>query len=230
MKVALVIDEVSCLDFVLRELLEDVQEHEDYLGMKAYSGISRGRRIKVYFCNSLRESVLLRTEDLFLFEDLEIIVNIGYCFCSPEQNKVQDADLVVVGSSKCDHFYRDSLNLNDDTGSKRISELDKKLEKRMLDAAEKLGMAVKSICCCSVTSLGDLECLKDVKLSCGCFDQKAFALYEMAKRYNRSAICLYRARNHELIDLHHYLIEKQRNSLNDLIQIALEFEFRCRIK
>lgn len=230
MKIALVIDDIGCLDFMRNGLLEDVEELDDYLGMKAYSGISKGQRITIYFFNSLKEHSQSKLQDLFSFEDLELIINVGYCFSSPEQNKVNDSDLLIIGSTKCDHSYRESLDGQNDSEAKRIFQLDKKLEKKVLDLADKLGIPLKIACCCSVTHLDDLEFLKDAKLRCGCFDQKAFAVYEGANRYNRNAICLYKAVDHTRLDLEHYLLEKPQNLLNDLVQIALEFEFRCRIK
>ncbi|WP_216082767.1 hypothetical protein [Candidatus Mycoplasma haematohominis] len=126
MNIALVIDDPARLDFVIYELLKDTRELDNLFGMHAYQGDYKGSLVKVFFIGSNKDSVALRTEDLFLFEDLDLIVNVGYCYCWHDSKRVHDGDHVLVTAVKCDSDYRSLLNLNDFQNKKSL-ELDKRL-------------------------------------------------------------------------------------------------------
>lgn len=219
MKVAIIMDDSTRIDYVCENYLTDVVPSEEFLGIKGYEGFYKNKSISFLYFQGRKESLILRTEDLLSFRDFDLIINIGWGY-SIKEEAVPPGSLVFLNLVKSNLEYKELLRTE---GLSKFYELDKKIEKRILDAAKKLDFPVSGVGCFSVVSefsKGDSKENTNQPL----IDSKAFFLYEMAAMHNRSAVCLYFVKSSSM----EKKIDLQKDFLLDkLILLALETAIRC---
>lgn len=219
MKVAIIIDDPTRVDYAVENYLKDVVPSKEFLGIKGYDGFYKNKPISFLYFQGSKESLVLRTEDLLFFRDFDLIINIGWGY-SIKEDVVVPGDLVFLNTVKSNLEYKSLLKIE---GTPKFHSVDKKIEKKILDSARKLDFPIYGAGCFSVFSPFSRDNSQD-SINMPLIDSKSFFLYEMANMHNRTAVCLYFVRSS--------VVEKQVDLQKDflldkLILLSLEVAVEC---
>lgn len=208
--------------YIAENFLENSRLVNTVRNMLAYTGTYKGKPVTVFSSGMGMPSMGIYSYELFKFYDVEKIIRIGSCGAYSEDLNLFDTILVDKSYTEANFAY--SWNEREEHIAEANLELNNKLE----ETANKLNIPlIKGNSLCNEVFDGYLDDIegfiarfpKDLNIiAC---EMEAFALFYMAKYFNKQAACLL-----TVVDSHYKnqesTSEERERSLNNMIKIALE--------
>ena len=208
--------------YIAENFLENPRLVNTVRNMLAYTGTYKGKPVTVFSSGMGMPSMGIYSYELFKFYDVEKIIRIGSCGAYSEDLNLFDTILVDKSYTEANFAY--SWNEREEHIAEANLELNNKLE----ETANKLNIPlIKGNSLCNEVFDGYLDDIegfiarfpKDLNIiAC---EMEAFALFYMAKYFNKQAACLL-----TVVDSHYKnqesTSEERERSLNNMIKIALE--------
>ena len=208
--------------YIAENFLENARLVNTVRNMLAYTGTYKGKEITVFSSGMGMPSMGIYSYELFKFYDVEKIIRIGSCGAYNEKLNLFDTILVDKSYTEGNFAYEWSEK------ECHIAEADNELNLKLEETAKKIGITCikgNTLCNdCFDVYLDDIQSFisrfpKDLNIiAC---EMEAFALFYMAKYFNRKAACLL-----TVVDSHYKnqesTSEERERSLNDMIKLALE--------
>ena len=208
--------------YIAENFLEDVRLVNTVRNMLAYTGTYKGKKVTVFSSGMGMPSMGIYSYELFKFYDVERIIRIGSC--GAYNKDLNLFDTILVDNSYTEGNFAYAWNEN----NCHIVESSKDLNRQIEETAKKINIPyIKGNTLCNECFDGYLDDIdgfinrfpKDLNIiAC---EMEAFALFYMAKYFNRQASCLL-----TVVDSHYKnqesTSEEREKSLNDMIKLALE--------
>ncbi len=208
--------------YIAENFLENARLINSVRNMLAYTGTYKGKPVTVFSSGMGMPSMGIYSYELFKFYDVENIIRIGSCGAyNPDLNMF---DTILVDKSYTEGNFAFEWSGKEE----HIAESSKLLVTKLEDTAKRIEIpCIKGNTLCNDCFDGYLDNLdsfinrfpKDLNIiAC---EMEAFALFYMAKYFNRNAACLL-----TVVDSHYKnevsTPEERERSLNNMIKIALE--------
>lgn len=208
--------------YIAENFLENPRLVNTVRNMLAYTGTYKGKPVTVFSSGMGMPSMGIYSYELFKFYDVQKIIRIGSCGAYNEELNLFDTILVDKSYTEGNFAYEWSEK------ECHIAEASEKLNSKLEETAKKVSInLVKGNTLCNDCFDGYLDDIegfvarfpKDLNIiAC---EMEAFALFYMAKYFNRDAACLL-----TVVDSYYKnqesTAEERERSLNDMIKIALE--------
>ncbi len=208
--------------YIAENFLENAKLVNTVRNMLAYTGTYKGKDVTVFSSGMGMPSMGIYSYELFKFYDVEKIIRIGSCGAYNESLNLFDTILVDKSYTEGNFAYEWSEK------ECHIVEADNELNSKLEETAKRIGIPYikgNTLCNdCFDGYLDDIEAFisrfpKDLNIiAC---EMEAFALFYIAKYFNRKAACLL-----TIVDSHYKnqesTSEERERSLNDMIELALE--------
>ena len=208
--------------YIAENFLENPRLVNTVRNMLAYTGTYKGKPVTVFSSGMGMPSMGIYSYELFKFYDVEKIIRIGSCGAYSEDLNLFDTILVDKSYTEANFAY--AWNEKED----HIAEADLELNNKLEETAKELNIPlIKGNSLCNEVFDGYLDDIegfiarfpKDLNIiAC---EMEAFALFYMAKYFNKKAACLL-----TVVDSHYKnqesTSEERERSLNNMIKIALE--------
>ena len=207
-------------EYIAENYLENYKLVNKVRNMYAFTGTYKGKEVTVMASGMGIPSMGIYSYELFKFYDVEEIIRIGTCGSFNETIKLRDVILSEGAYSKT-YFPK----LLDNTSIDYV-ESDKKLNEKIIKTAKEKNINIKYGK--TVTSdVFDLYC-DDAELfesnysnECLSVEMEAFALFYIAKKFNKKASCLMTAVDSKF-DKGSISKEERQTSLDEMITLALD--------
>ena len=208
--------------YIAENFLENPRLVNTVRNMLAYTGTYKGKPVTVFSSGMGMPSMGIYSYELFKFYGVEKIIRIGSCGAYSEDLNLFDTILVDKSYTETNFAYSWSEK------EEHIAEADLELNNKLEETAKKLNIPlIKGNSLCNEVFDGYLDDIdgfiarfpKDLNIiAC---EMEAFALFYMAKYFNKKAACLL-----TVVDSHYKnqesTSEERERSLNNMIKIALE--------
>ena len=208
--------------YIAENFLQDARVVNTVRNMLAYTGTYNKKPVTVFSSGMGMPSMGIYAYELFKFYDVENIIRIGSCGAYNEELNLFDT--ILVDKSYNEGNFAFAWNQKDE----HVAEADRELNERLEETAKKIGIPyIKGNTLCNDCFDGYLDDIdsfiarfpKDLNIiAC---EMEAFALFYMAKYFNKKAACLL-----TVVDSHYKnqesTSEERERSLNDMIKLALE--------
>ena len=208
--------------YIAENFLENPRLVNTVRNMLAYTGTYKGKPVTVFSSGMGMPSMGIYSYELFKFYDVEKIIRIGSCGAYSEDLNLFDTILVDKSYTEANFAY--SWNEREE----HIAEANLELNNMLEETANKLNIPlIKGNSLCNEVFDGYLDDIegfiarfpKDLNIiAC---EMEAFALFYMAKYFNKQSACLL-----TVVDSHYKnqesTSEERERSLNNMIKIALE--------
>ncbi len=208
--------------YIAENFLENARLVNSVRNMLAYTGTYKGKPVTVFSSGMGMPSMGIYSYELFKFYDVEKIIRIGSCGAYNEELNLFDTILVDKSYTEGNFAFEWSGK------SEHIAEASNMLNSKLEQTAKELNInCIKGNTLCNDCFDGYLDDIdsfiarfpKDLNIiAC---EMEAFALFYMAKYFNKEAACLL-----TVVDSHYKNQEsppeERERSLNDMIKIALE--------
>ena len=208
--------------YIAENFLENARLVNTVRNMLAYTGKYKGKDVTIFSSGMGMPSMGIYSYELFKFYDVQNIIRIGSCGAYTKSLNLFDTILVDKSYTEGNFAFEWSAN------EEHIATSSKLLNSKIEEAANRIGIKYikgNTLCNdCFDGYLADIEGFierfpKDLNIiAC---EMEAFALFYMAKYFNRNASCLL-----TVVDSHYQNLEstpeERERSLNDMIKIALE--------
>ena len=208
--------------YIAETFLEDCRLVNDVRGMTAYTGKYKDKEITIFPHGMGMPSAGIYIYELFKFYDVENIIRIGSCGANEPELELLDTLLVNKSYTPGNFAFEQSG-----------------VESHIADSSEKLNTIIKETAIETKTKIkevnaaclevfdwyaDDIEKLKNTypkELSIPAGEMESFAVFYLAKKFNRNASCLL-----TVVDSHfrkdQISAEDREKSLNQMIKLALE--------
>jgi len=206
--------------YIAETYLEDFKLVNKLRNMFAYTGKYKGKEITIMASGMGMPSMGIYSYELYKFYDVEKIIRIGTCGTFNRDIKIRD---IVLSEGAFSKTYMPKL-LDD----KEVDyvESDKELNNNIINTAKKQNIDIKYGK--TITSdVFDVYCddkeafEKNYNDSYLSVEMEAFALFYMAKRFNKKASCLMTVVDSKY-DTRSISAEDRQTSLDDMIKLSLE--------
>ena len=208
--------------YIAENFLENVKLVNTVRNMLAYTGTYNGKPVTVFSSGMGMPSMGIYSYELFKFYDVEKIIRIGSCGAYNADLNLFDTILVDKSYTEGNFAYEWSEK------EEHICSADQSLNKILEVTAKNIGIPIikgNTLCNdCFDGYLDDIDSFiarfpKDLNIiAC---EMEAFALFYMAKYFNKKAACLL-----TVVDSHYKnqesTSEERERSLNNMIKVALE--------
>ena len=208
--------------YIAENFLDNFRLVNTVRNMLAYTGTYKGKKVTIFSSGMGMPSMGIYSYELFKFYDVENIIRIGSCGAYNENLNLFDTILVDKSYTEGNFAYEWSEKEEHISSSSTI------LNSRLEETASRLSIPyIKGNTLCNDCFDGYLDDIdgfisrfpKDLNIiAC---EMEAFALFYMAKYFNRNASCLL-----TVVDSHYKnqesTSEQREKSLNNMIKIALE--------
>jgi len=201
--------------YIAEKFLKDAKLISNIRGIQAYTGLYKNKRVTVMAHGMGMPSMGIYAHELFAFCDVKNIIRVGTCGCLVKQLKVRD---ILLGE-----FAYTTSNF-----SKHIGYNKKKIEcdSELLDIAEKtiLKLDKKYVKCGILTSdlfYTDEKQTKYAKKGCWAVEMELFALYSVAKKFNKHALGIFTVSDNILTG-ENTTAEERQTGFDNMIISALE--------
>ena len=208
--------------YIAENFLENVKLVNTVRNMLAYTGTYNGKPVTVFSSGMGMPSMGIYSYELFKFYDVEKIIRIGSCGAYNADLNLFDTILVDKSYTEGNFAYEWSEK------EEHICSADQSLNKILEVTAINIGIPIikgNTLCNdCFDGYLDDIDSFiarfpKDLNIiAC---EMEAFALFYMAKYFNKKAACLL-----TVVDSHYKnqesTSEERERSLNNMIKVALE--------
>ena len=207
-------------EYIAKTYLKDYKLVNKIRNMYAYTGTYKGERVTVMASGMGVPSMGIYSYELFKFYDVEEIIRIGTCGSFNEDIKIKDLVLSKGAYSKT--YFPKLL----DNRMVDYVESDSSLNDRIMSEAVNKNINIKYGK--TITSdVFDVYCddINEFESNYSndylSVEMEAFALFYVAKKFNKKAACLMTVVDSKYDDTVVSAIERQ-NSLNEMITLALD--------
>ena len=208
--------------YIAENFLENARLVNTVRNMLAYTGTYKGKPVTVFSSGMGMPSMGIYCYELYKFYDVDTIIRIGSC--GSYNKDIKPLDTILVENSYTESNFAFSWNGKDCHIAYPCEETNKTIE--AVAKENNLPFVKGSTLCgdCFDRYLEDLDSLinrfpKDLNIIGA--EMEAFALFYMAKYFNRKASCLL-----TVVDSHYKkqvsTSEERERSLNNMIKLALE--------
>ena len=207
--------------YIAENFLEDAKLVNQVRNMFGYTGTYKEKKVTVFASGMGIPSIGIYSYELYKFYNVEKIIRIGTCGSFSEDIKL--LDVILSSGAYCKSYFDELLDGVDVDFIQSSDELNRKImnkaKERNVDL--KYGKTITS-------DVFDLYCDDEDKFR-GNFpdmnflgvEMEAFGLFYIAKKLGREAACLMTVVD-SLFDKRSLSSEERQNSLNDMIEMALE--------
>lgn len=206
--------------YIAEKFLKDYRLVNEVRGMYAYTGYYNNKEVTVMGHGMGIPSIGLYTYELYKFYEVENIIRIGSAGSYNEKIKIND---IVLAKSAYSKTYFPKLLVDKDVNEANSSV---KLNNNILDMADKLGINLKygKIITSDVFDVyvdHDKFNKNFPNEEFYAIEMEAFALFFVAKQFNKNATCLLTVVDSKYEDI---VVSKEvrEKGLNDMIKLALE--------
>lgn len=206
--------------YIAEKFLKDYRLVNEVRGMYAYTGYYNNKEVTVMGHGMGIPSIGLYTYELYKFYEVENIIRIGSAGSYNEKIKIND---IVLAKSAYSKTYFPKLLVDKDVNEAKSSV---KLNNNILNVADKLGINLKygKIITSDVFDVyvdHDKFNKNFPNEEFYAIEMEAFALFFVAKQFNKNATCLLTVVDSKYEDI---VVSKEvrEKGLNDMIKLALE--------
>lgn len=173
--------------WIAENYLTEAKKVNDVRGMLAYTGTYKGIRVSVMGHGMGIPSIGIYAYELFHFFDVELIIRVGSAGSYRENINV--GDLLLVKGAYSESSFADQIGLED---ASRIIYANPNLNLFALNVAKKYDIKVKEIIAHSSDAFYNDDTVQELvdKTSSDVVEMEAFALFAIAKKLNKKALCL----------------------------------------
>ncbi len=208
--------------YIAENFLENAKLVNTVRNMFAYTGTYKGKKITVFSHGMGMPSMGIYACELFKFYDVDTVIRIGSCGAYSEDLNIFDT--ILVDKSYTESNFAFEWNENDC----HIVESNKELNSVIEETAKKIGIKyIKGNTLCSDFFDGYLDDITAFinrfpkELNIIACEMEAFALFYLAKHFNKKASCLLtvvdsNCKKQEISS------EEREKSLNNMIKLALD--------
>lgn len=203
--------------FIAENFLQEVTCYNQVRGMFGFTGLYKGQRVSVQGTGMGIPSISIYANELMRDFGCQELIRIGTAGSMREDIKVNDVLMASVASTNSNTMLRTFNGLNFSAGA------DFDLMKRADLTAESLGIPMKVVNVLSSDTFynDDPKWYETwAKYGVAAVEMEASALYMLAAKYNRKALCLLTISDH-IITGEMNTSEDREKRLTDMIQIAL---------
>ncbi len=208
--------------YIAENFLTDYKLVNKVRNMYAYTGFYNGKRVTVFSHGMGMPSMGIYLFELFKFYDVQKVIRVGSCGAYSPDLKMLDT--ILVDKSYTEGNFAHSLSGTESHLAEASNELNSIIENIALDNNIKITKG--NVVCSEVFDyyLSDLDSFlarlpQDLNIIGA--EMESFALFYLAKYFNREAACLL-----TVVDSHilkeQVTPEARENSLNDMIKLALD--------
>ena len=208
--------------YIAENFLEDAKLINTVRNMYGYTGTYKGKKITVFASGMGMPSMGIYSYELYKFYNVENIIRIGSCGGYTENLKL--FDIILVNQSYTESNYAHNLDEKNIHLVSASPELNNIIENTANEINKKI---VKGNVFCSevfdnyVANKNAMIARFPKELNIIGSEMESFALFYMAKYFNKKASCLL-----TVVDSHFHneelSVENREKSLNDMIKLALE--------
>lgn len=207
--------------YIAENFLEDAKLINEVRNMFGYTGYYKGKRVTVFASGMGIPSIGIYSYELFKYYDVENIIRIGTCGSFHQDIKL--LDVVLSSGAYCKSYFDQLLDGVDIDFIQSSEELNRKImnvsKERKIDLA--YGKTITS-------DVFDLYCDDEEKFKGNypnmefySVEMEAFGLFYIAKKLGKEASCLMTVVD-SMYDKRSLTAEARQNSLNEMIELALE--------
>jgi len=214
--------------FIAENYLEDYKLVNTVRNALAYTGFYKGKRITVFTSGMGMPSMGIYCYELYKFYEVENIIRIGSCGSNARDIKLLDV-ILSTGSYNEGGF---AYNFN----NKEVHEVEasEKLNNIIIETAKEKNMNLRigRTICCEVFD----AYMEDYRIFLGrspkdliASEMEAFALFYIAKYFNKQASCLLTVSDSKF-DTRIVSSEDRQTSLTAMIELALDSVIKLEVK
>lgn len=202
---------------IAEKFLDNPRCINEVRGMLGFTGTYKGKEVTVFASGMGNPSMGIYSYELFTEYGVEQIIRIGSCGSFREDLDIYEVLLVENSISR-------SCYLEELTGEKdKILPGNKELNDKIEETSEQLGIPIfkGNVFCTDVFyNQADIDDLRD-NYNCYATEMETFALFSNAKKLGKKASALLTVSDN-LITKEETTSEERQNSLNNMVEIALE--------
>ena len=207
--------------YIAENFLENPKLVNEVRNMFGYTGTYKGKKVTVFASGMGIPSIGIYAYELYKYYDVETIVRIGTCGSFNKDIKL--LDVILSSGAYCKSYFDELLDGVDVDFIQSSDTINRKImnHAKLKNVDLKYGKTITS-------DVFDLYCDDEQKFR-GNFpdmnflsvEMEAFGLFYIAKKLGREAGCLMTVVD-SLFDKRSLTAEQRQNSLNEMIELALE--------
>lgn len=208
--------------YIADNFLENARLINSVRNMFGYTGYYKGKKITVFASGMGMPSMGIYSYELYKFYDVKYIIRIGSCGSFVPELNLLDTILVNTSYTEGNFAYGlDNINCHEINADKALNNIIEDTAKAKGIKLLKKDMLCSEVFDYYVKDLNELLNRLPTDLDIVGSEMEAFALFYTAKYLNKKAACLL-----TVVDSHYkkqeLSSEDRQNSLNNMIEIALE--------
>ncbi len=206
--------------YIAENFLKEAKLVNEVRCMYAYTGEYNGKRVTVMASGMGMPSIGIYSYELYSFYDVEHIIRIGSAGAYVPELKMNDVVLADCVWSESSFAKTQNGCLKDEMYPSPV------LNKKILSAAEKIGIEVKpvKVHSCDVfyieANMDDYQMIHQ-KHGCACIDMESFALFHNAEVLEKHAACLLTISD-SFVTNEKLSAEERQKSFTSMMRVALE--------
>ena len=211
--------------YIANKYLKNVVLVNSVRGMSAYTGEYKNKKITVFPVGMGMPSMGIYAYELYKFYDVEVMIRIGTCGSFNEDFKILDT--VLLDGSYTESNFALSINRDNQThlsyASPAVNQIIEEVaQEKNINYKKGYGLCNEAFdVYLTSEQLEDLFSSFPKSISIVVSEMEAFALFYLAKYFNRKASCLLTISDN-IINKKAITAEERSKALTDMITLALE--------
>ena len=207
--------------YIAENFLEDAKLVNEVRNMFGYTGTYKGKRVTVFASGMGIPSIGIYSYELYKYYDVETIIRIGTCGSFNKDIKL--LDVVLSSGAYCKSYFDELLDGVDIDFIQSSDTINRKVmnQAKLKNVDLKFGKTITS-------DVFDLYCDDEQRfrrnfpdMNFLSVEMEAFGLFYIAKKLGKEAACLMTVVD-SLYDKRSLTADERQNSLNEMINLALE--------
>ena len=207
--------------YIAENFLEDAKLVNEVRNMFGYTGTYKGKRVTVFASGMGIPSIGIYAYELYKYYDVETIVRIGTCGSFNQNIKL--LDVILSSGAYCKSYFDELLDGVDIDFIQSSETINRKImnQAKLKNVDLKYGKTITS-------DVFDLYCDDEQRfrrnfpdMNFLSVEMEAFGLFYIAKKLGKEAGCLMTVVD-SLYDKRSLTADERQNSLNEMIELALE--------
>lgn len=207
--------------YIAENFLEDAKLVNEVRNMFGYTGTYKGKRVTVFASGMGIPSIGIYSYELYKYYDVETIIRIGTCGSFNKDIKL--LDVVLSSGAYCKSYFDELLDGVDIDFIQSSDTINRKVmnQAKLKKVDLKFGKTITS-------DVFDLYCDDEQRfrrnfpdMNFLSVEMEAFGLFYIAKKLGKEAACLMTVVD-SLYDKRSLTADERQNSLNEMINLALE--------
>lgn len=207
--------------YIAENFLEDAKLVNEVRNMFGYTGTYKGKRVTVFASGMGIPSIGIYAYELYKYYDVETIVRIGTCGSFNQNIKL--LDVILSSGAYCKSYFDELLDGVDIDFIQSSETINRKImnQAKLKNVDLKFGKTITS-------DVFDLYCDDEQRfrrnfpdMNFLSVEMEAFGLFYIAKKLGKEAGCLMTVVD-SLYDKRSLTADERQNSLNEMIELALE--------